>query len=103
MAVDQSGEQGLAATVVYLGLLVLLHHLVVRPDRRDAAALDGKRDAVPDFVNCNDGGVGEDDGSSLGCLRLADVGVEGEGRGGGAGAGEQFATIEGRGCHGAEP
>ena len=100
VAVDQAGQQRLAAPVVDLGLWILREHLRRGPDGGNPIADHGERHVVAHLVHGHDGGVGEHHGPCRYpglCLRVARI----EEQSGGAGAREQFTSTQIGGWHGA--
>ena len=102
VAVDQAGEQRLAAAVVDLGVGIRLEHLVGRADRGDRVAGHRQRDVVPNGIDGDDRGVGKDHGVA-GCgLCLCAGGLQEQRGGAGAGSRQQIASRQVSGdCHGA--
>ena len=100
VAVNEAGEERLAAPVVDLGLGIRLEDLVGGADRRDPAGVDRERHVVLNVVDSHDGCMREDDRSTRCRLSLDTALLEKEGCGGGAGAGEQLAPVEVAGAAG---
>ena len=96
VTIDQAREQGLAPSVVDLGLRVRLEDRVGGPDRRDRVAFDRERHIVLNGIGVHDRRMREDDGSAWTRLSLQSAVLQQDGCGASAGSGEQLAPGEGR-------
>jgi hypothetical protein len=94
VAVDQAGEQRLAAPAVDLGAGIRLEELIGGSNRRDPVAIHRKRDLVAHGIRRDDRGVGKDDGSPRRRLRVDVAGLEQQRGRAGAGSRDQLAPCE---------
>jgi hypothetical protein len=95
VTVDETGEQGLSASVIHLGVWISFQNRVALADRRDAVAFNRERHVVLNGIDVHDGGVREHDGPTRGRLTLETAWLEEEGRGAGPDAREQVPAADG--------